>query len=259
MIKKYTVALMASSLLIGFTACKNDDDDKNEVESYVEVSQAERDALDDDAIQKFLSNHYFHPINGKITTKDTIVGTNPTTGINDDDYKTLDEFAQKDAKGVIYVLNPNATAEGRSVINNENDSILLHVEARHFRPTQLSTKRYYFNSMLPYSTTVETNIPLKDPSFYYYPLTQSLIDLGYKKEYFELPNFVEGLKQFKSTERDPNDLYHMQGVIILPSRLAFARRKAFVGSGITDSGDIGYRDRSFIFSFELLKVTDRKK
>lgn len=257
MIKKYIVAAIATSLLIGFTSCKNDDDSKDDVDPYVELSQAERDAVDDDAINKFLSNHYFHPLNGKITTKDTIEGTNPTTGINDDEYKTLNEFAQRDAKGIVYVLNPDVSAEGRSVTSVENDSIHIHVESRYFRPTTKDTKRYYFNSFSPYSTTVDTNIALKDPSYYYYPLTQSLIDLGYKREYFELPNFVEGLKYFKATDRNPNDLYHMQGVIILPSRLAFARRMAFVGSGITDSGEYGYRDRSFIFSFELLKVLDR--
>ena len=79
-----------------------------------------------------------------------------------------------------------------------------------------------------------------------------------KREHLELKNFVEGLKHFKTTERSVNDLYNFQGVIILPSRLAYARNKYYIsGTGLSEYS--GNRDRSFIFNFELPKIEKRTK
>ena len=80
---------------------------------------------------------------------------------------------------------------------------------------------------------------------------------GVKREHLELKNFIEGLKHFKTTNRSTNDLYNFQGVIILPSRLAYGRNKVYSsGVGISDQLS-AYRDISYIFNFELPKIEKR--
>ena len=61
----------------------------------------------------------------------------------------------------------------------------------------------------------------------------------------------------KTTERSLQDNFSFQGVIILPSRLAFARNNYFVGTGLTEYSS--FRDASFIFNFEIPQIEDRVK
>ena len=78
-----------------------------------------------------------------------------------------------------------------------------------------------------------------------------------KREHVELKNFVEGLKHFKSTDRSTQDGYNFQGVIILPSQLAYGRNKVYAaGLGISDHFN-QFRDVSYIFNIELVKTEER--
>ena len=61
----------------------------------------------------------------------------------------------------------------------------------------------------------------------------------------------EGLKYFKSTEVSDDANYNMQGVIIVPSRAAFARDAHFAYSSYT------FKDRCFVFSFQIYKTSTR--
>ncbi|ADX68405.1 MULTISPECIES: hypothetical protein [Weeksella] len=256
MIKKFFFALAAYVSVYSVTSCKKDDDNKDELDVYVDIPLEQRNALDDEAIQQYLAKYYFHPTNGKLTAKDTIVGTNPTTGINDDEYPTLDNFAQRDEKGIWYAINPNVQAEGNSITSNKNDSILISYDNYIFRATDNKNYKYKFGQVRLFSSTTERGVPVYDPVFYHVNLTDEQIKSGFKEEYYVLENFVEGLKHFKATNRSSSDLYHMQGVIILPSRLAYARRKVWDGNYLNDQI---YRDYSFVFSFELNKIIPRKK
>ena len=258
MIRKFILALIACTS-IAVTSCKNDDNSTS-TETYVDIPLDERHTLDDQAIEQYLTQYYFNPISGRLTAKDTIVGTNPTTGINDDDYVTLNNLAQKDAKGYWYVLNPEVNAEGPSITSNTNDSILISYEVQRFRASSDTSLKYKFLPITTYlsSLSVGSGTPKYDPYFYNISLIDAQIEAGLKPEYYILENFVEGLKHFKSTNNDGISQIKLQGAIILPSRLAYGRNMAFEPNNNYIS-DQAQRDYSFIISFELHKILPRKE
>lgn len=245
MIKKFFVTLLATVAL--FTSCKSDDDNN-------ELSTEQQDSLDDQAIEEYLEQHYFSQDNGKIKKFDTIKG-------NDDDTNnpSLKSLAVKDPAGYYYASRPDVTAEGSSIISNDASEILISYDVKTFEATNdTDTYKYKYGTITDYANTINTGdgSATTDPSFYYYQLTDAQIKNGVKREHVELKYFSEALKKFKSTGRNGRDLYNFQGIIILPSRLAYGRNKMYTGTSVTAKH--GYRNASFIFNFELDKVTPRE-
>ena len=244
MIKKFFVTLLAATTLL--TACSSDDDNKNE------LTIEQRKALDEEAIQEYLEDHYFSPINGKVTKFDTIVG-------NDDDNNTkLIDIAVKDPAGYYYAKRPDVQAEGASIVDPDTSSILISYDIKTFQSTDdldtYSTK-YGYISTYPNSIDTGDGSAITDPSFYKAKLSQTMIDNGVKREHVELKNFAEALKKFKATGTNGRELYNFQGIIILPSQLAYGRNKMYTTTSITERHQ--FRNTSFIFNFELHKVTPR--
>jgi len=242
MIKKFFVALLATSAF--FTSCKSDDDSK-------ELSVEQRNSLDDQAIEEYLEQHYFNPTNGKLIKFDTI------TGNEDDQYPKLKDLAIKDPAGYYYAMRPGVTADSATIVSNDASEILLSYDAKFFQATDDTDYKYKYGSVMDFANSINSGdgSAVKDPSFYFAKLTDALIENGVKREHIELPYFADALKKFKSTGTNGRDLYNFQGVIILPSRLAFGRNKVYTGSNLSDRY---YRDYSFIFNFELHKVTPRQ-
>lgn len=249
MIKKFFVTLIAcSAILVG---CNNDDD--NGVNKETKIPIEERNALDDEAIQQYMEDFYFNPKNGKLTKFDTIKG-------NDDDaYPTLKSLAKQDNLGIWYAENPNHKGTGETIVSNDSTSIYLSSISTYFvatNSTDYKRKYGYLGQFYPSSINTGDGSAEQDPTFYYFTPTATEIKNGVKREHVELKNFAEGLKHFKTTERATTDLYNFQGVIILPSRLAYARNKFYVsGSGLTEYST--YRDATIIFNFELPKIEKR--
>lgn len=249
MIKKFFVTLIAcSAVLVG---CNNDDD--NGVNKETKIPVEERNALDDEAIQQYMEDYYFNPKNGKLTKFDTIKG-------NDDDaYPTLKSLAKQDNLGIWYAENPNHKGTGESIVSNDSTSIYLSSISTYFvatNSTDYKRKYGYLGQFYYSSINTGDGSATQDPTFYYYIPTETEAKNGVKREHVELKNFAEGLKHFKSTNRSTNDLYNFQGVIILPSRLAYARNKYYVQStGLTEYST--YRDATIIFNFELPKIEKR--
>lgn len=249
MIKKFFVTLIAcSAILVG---CNNDDD--NGVNKETKIPIEERNALDDEAIQQYMEDFYFNPKNGKLTKFDTIKG-------NDDDaYPTLKSLAKQDNLGIWYAENPNHKGTGETIVSNDSTSIYLSSVTTYFVATNSTDyKRKYGSLGQFYYSSINTGdgSATQDPTFYYYIPTETEAKNGVKREHVELKNFAEGLKHFKSTNRSTNDLYNFQGVIILPSRLAYARNKYYVQStGLTEYST--YRDATIVFNFELPKIEKR--
>ncbi|MDH2205832.1 hypothetical protein N5J53_02245 [Empedobacter sp. GD03644] len=249
MIKKFFVTLIAcSAVLVG---CNNDDD--NGVNKETKIPVEERNALDDEAIQQYMEDYYFNPKNGKLTKFDTIKG-------NDDDaYPTLKSLAKQDNLGIWYAENPNHKGTGETIVSNDSTSIYLSSVTTYFVATNSTDyKRKYGSLGQFYYSSINTGdgSATQDPTFYYYIPTETEAKNGVKREHVELKNFAEGLKHFKSTNRSTNDLYNFQGVIILPSRLAYARNKYYVQStGLTEYST--YRDATIVFNFELPKIEKR--
>ena len=244
MIKKFFVTLLATAAFI--TGCKSDDDNK-------ELSVEQRNSLDDQAIEEYLTQHYFNPVNGKIVKFDKIEGN------EDDSYPRIIDFAIKDPAGYYYAMRPGVEANGASVVKSDSSQILISYEAKTFQATtDTATYKNHYGLISPYDNTINVSdgSGKKDPSFYYYPLTEAQIEKGIKREHIEIGNFAEALKKFKATGTNGTDLYNFQGVIILPSRLAYGRNKMFNGNSITDRH--GFRETSFIFNFELHQVAPRQ-
>ncbi|MFV0143283.1 MULTISPECIES: hypothetical protein [Empedobacter] len=248
MIKKFFVTLIAcSAVLVG---CNNDDD--NGVSKETKIPVEERNALDDEAIQQYMEDYYFNPKNGRLTKFDTIKG-------NDDDaYPTLKSLAKQDNLGIWYAENPNHKGTGETIVSNDSTSIYISYDIGTFVATNSTDyKRKYGSVSTGGTTNSGDGSAIQDPSFYYFIPTATEIKNGVKREYLELKNFVEGLKHFKTTERATTDLYNFQGVIILPSRLAYGRNKVYSsGVGISDQFS-AYRDVSYIFTIELPKIEKR--
>ena len=254
MIKKFFVTLIAcSAVLVG---CNNDDDSGVDKETKIPVE--ERNALDDEAILQYMEDHYFNPKNGKLTKFDTIIG-------NDDDaYPALKTLAKQDNLGIWYAENPNHKGTGETIISNDSTSIYLNIVTSSFLATNSNDYKRKYGSIgtvsYPWnSINIGDGSAIQDPYYYYFTPTEIETENGVKREHLELKNFVEGLKHFKTTERSVNDLYNFQGVIILPSRLAYGRNKVYsAGYGISENFG-QYRDISYIFNFELPKIEKRTK
>lgn len=245
MIKKFFVTLLATAAFI--TSCKSDDDDNKE------LSVEQRNSLDDIAIEEYLEQHYFNPTSGKLVKFDKIEGN------EDDQYTKLIDLAIKDPAGYYYGMRPGVVADSASVVSNDASEILISYEAQIFKATtDTATYKNHYGLLTGYDNTINVGdgSGKKDPSFYYYKLTDALLEKGVKREYIELANFTEALKKFKSTGTNGTDLYNFQGFIILPSRLAYGRNKMFDGTKVTDQH--GFRETSFIFNFELHKVKPRQ-
>ncbi len=242
MIKKFFIAFLASTALL--TSCSNDDD------GIKEPNVETQNDLDDKAIKEYLADHYFHPLNGKPTAFDDIEGN------DDDQYRRLEQDA-KQIDGVWYVKNPDVAenAEGSVIKSNDESKILISYDLKTFKANTEAKKTY--GALGTYGSSINLNdgSGVYDPSFYYVEIPAEQYKAGIRREHIEIKNLEKGLKQFKSTGTNHKDLYHFQGVVIIPSRLAFGREKAFTGTSLSDRY---LRDISFILSFELHQVEDRK-
>ena len=244
MIKKFFVTLLATTTLL--VSCSSDDDNNKE------LSVEQRNALDDEAIEQILEDYYFSPVNGKLVKFDTI------TGNEDDNYTPLKNIAIKDPAGYYYAKRPGVEANGPAIVSNDASKILISYDQKYFVSTddEAYNRKYGYIDNYSSSINLGDGSAISDPSFYYATISDALAENGVKREHVELSNFVDALKHFNSTETNGRDLYNFQGVIILPSRLAYGRNKMYTGSAITTNHP--YRNTSFIFSFELHKVTPRQ-
>ena len=71
------------------------------------------------------------------------------------------------------------------------------------------------------------------------------------RAFYEMEGFQEAIKNFLSCELNDTDNYNLQGVIIVPSRAAFARDEHFAYSAYS------FRNRTFVFNFQVFKTETR--
>ncbi|MDR1877608.1 MAG: hypothetical protein LBQ84_08300 [Flavobacteriaceae bacterium] len=221
MIKKILLAGCIISLAF-FSSCKSDDD---EVKT---LSIEEQNAADDAAIINFLDNYYFDDL-GKVTKfSDTVTS---------DDKDPLSKNAKKDPSGFWYVVNAEASAGDGENPDGENN-ILIHYTLKYFTATEGGNGYTYLYTA---SSSIDNiGVAQENPFFYKKPENST-----YDDNYYTIKGIVNGLKNFKPTGKGKNDPYDkLQGVIIVPSRLAYAR----------NSNYLGLADVTFILNFELYKV-----
>lgn len=247
--KKWGICLLAAGLLFG--SCKSDDD-------VNEVSIEDQNQVDDEAIVQYLEDHYFSPERGLIKKYDE-------DDESDDEYPNLKSLGTKLNSGVWIIKRPGVIAEGPAITTNAQDSILISYDIKYFRASNqdLTEGQTLYNSITPmqYGSTINgAGTPNWDltyfspQSFYHVKLTQTMIENDINEQHFIMEGFLEGLKQFNSTQTTGVDLYNFQGAIIVPSRAAFGRDFVYWGGQLRN--DI-YRDLTFVINFELHKFVPR--
>jgi hypothetical protein len=242
--KKIFLYILAGSLC--FSACKKDDD---EVATFTEPDDiATRNSYDEQAIQKFMDDNY-------LDTQGNIKAFS-STDATDDNYKKLSELNPvKLPSGVIYIVRDGAQPSPGKTIES-NSQIRTMMKVNYYLAT--NTDGVSFNPA--YSGTLINTVdgsgsPVTDPSFYYVKnsvLTAATTDAAKVRSYYEIEGLQEGLKYFKAHDNKPDgDAYNLQGVIIVPSKAAFARDPHYNYTGFS------LQNRCFVFNFEIYNAQTR--
>lgn len=232
--KKIFLYILAGSLC--FSACKKDD----EVPSYQEPGDINvQNSYDDQAIKKFMDENYLDAQGNIKAFSDTDTSDDKEKKLSQLDYKTL-------PSGTIYIMRDGAQpAADKGKVIASDDIIRIMGKIYTYQAIDnngnpvLSSKSQFLN------TIDDSTIPFTDPTYYFVKKTIRN-ESGKDRSYYEIPGFREALQKFAAFPDLPNDTpYNLQGVIIVPSRAAFARNPHYPYLGTS------YRNRSFIFNFQI--------
>lgn len=243
--KKIFLYILAGSLC--FTACKKDD----EVETFVEPEDISvRNSYDDQAIQKFMNDNYLDS-QGNIKAFSS-------TDTSDDNEKKLSELNPvKLPSGVIYIIRdgaqptPGVTIDPFATDLSAKTQIRTMIRANYYLATN-TDGNVSFSLTGSLSNTINGGgSPVTDPLFYYVK-DKVAKDAGKDRSYYEIEGFQEGLSHFKGfSNMLDGDAYNLQGVIIVPSREAFARDAHY------NYNNYSLKNVSFIFNFQIYKANPR--
>ncbi|MBB6332890.1 hypothetical protein HNP24_003893 [Chryseobacterium sediminis] len=237
--KKIFLYILAGSLC--FSACKKDDD----ASPYVEPEDiSTQNTYDDQAIKKFMDENYLDA-QGNIKAFSS-------TDTADDTEKKLSELSPITLpSGTIYIMRSGAqpsSTEGKTIESTDIIKIMGRVYSFLAVNSDGNTS---FTSKAAFLNTIDgTGVPVIDPMFYYTkksildPITTP--DAAKKASYYQIPGFREALQKFKAFDNLSNEApYNLQGVIIVPSRAAFARNPHYPYLNLS------YRNKSFVFNFQI--------
>ncbi|WP_312089841.1 hypothetical protein [Chryseobacterium sp.] len=242
--KKIFLYILAGSLC--FTACKKDD----EVERFVEPDDiAVRNSYDEQAIQKFMDANYLDS-QGNVKA---FSASDPA----DDNFKKLSELNPvKLPSGVIYIKRVDAQPNPGVAINTDSNSntaslVKMMIRANYYVATDLDGN-VSLTSYGALVNTIDSNpSPVTDPKFYYVKksvLDAATTDIAKQRSYYEIEGFQEGLSYFTGFQGMPNEAnYNLQGVIIVPSKAAFARNENYYG----------LKNTTFVFNFQVYNTQVR--
>lgn len=222
---------------IAFNSCRKD-------ESIIqpEVSIETQNTYDDQAAQDFLQTHYLDA-KGNIQN---YVATD-TTNVK---LASLVPAPVTLPSGVIYIKRQGAQPIPGTTIG-ASDVIRLMGTSNSYVATSFEGKVSFLSGFAFRNTIGGTGAPEVDPPYFY--ATDALRKKGTADEkprsYYEIEGFKEALLNFKAFDIPDESNYNLQGVIIVPSRAAFARDPSFPYSNIS------YRNRSFVFNFQVYKTT----
>lgn len=237
--KKLFLYTLAGALL--FSACKKDDDD---TDTYVEPQDINvQNSYDDQSIVKFMGEHYLDTL-GNIKAYDS---TDPT----DDNYPSLLTMSPVTLNsGVVYIVrNAAQPTPGNSI--GATDVINLMVKSSSYVGYETAGTVGFISTLNFYNSIDGTGTPIKDPMFYYVK-KNIMTESGKGRSYYEIEGFQEALQHFKAFDKGDEESYNLQGVILVPSRAAFARDDHYAYNGTTS-----LRNRSFVFNFQVYKSRAR--
>lgn len=239
--KKIFLLLAISSLAV--ISCRKDDDSSTTNEVSIET----QNSYDDTAAQKFLKDYYFDA-QGNVVAFDSSI----TTDDNETPLSNLNPV--KLPSGVIYVSRYIPT-NGKAIA--ATDKIRWMLKATTYVGTKDKDGVIQFSSaQLFRNTMTSTGTPEVDPAYFY--VKNSVLNkyntdhtTTKTRDFFEIEGLKEALQYFKSSEISDSDYYNLQGVIIVPSRAAFARDDHY------PYATYAFRNRSFVFNFQVYKTETR--
>lgn len=207
-----------------------------EVESLTEQNQ-----LDDAAISKYLNDHY-------LDNRGLIKAFSSTDTSDDHFTKLADLNPIRLSSGVIVIKTAHQPSPGKNI--GENDILRIMCKNITFLSYKNDQGEVIYTSQSPFANSIDyIGVPLIDP--YYFYVKNSILSTSQKsRSYYEIEGFKEGLQHFKSYEINDSENYNLQGVIIVPSRSAYARDEHFAPS-------TSLRNRNFVFNFQIYKSTAR--
>ncbi len=238
-------------ILLGFAlsvvvlqSCKKDDDEV--VDETVVLTVEEQNAYDDAAAINYMDTHYFDSKGNVVAFSDAVT--------TDDAFPKLSSYSPvKLNSGVIYIKRTGAQPEPGTAVN-PTDVINIMQNTKIYVSGKVDDK-ITFGSEGTFSNTVSGSgdlVPVKDPAYFY--VKKSVMDkfnkdnaTTFDRSFFEIEGLQEGLKYFNAFNLDDSADYNLQGVIIVPSRAAFAR----------DTNYYNVVNRSFVFNFQLYKTKTR--
>lgn len=226
--------------------CKKDNNDDEEV---VQLTVEEQKDYDDAAALDFLNTHY-------LNSKGVITAFDDTTDTDNNEKKLADYNYVKLPSGVIYIVRPGAQPDpGKEMATD--DIISFFNVTKTYTASKVNDKFVFNNETTFVSNVANSGVPSVDPAYYY---VKSSVIKNYNdtnktnigRDFFEIEGLKEALKFFKSYDNlDVATDYNMQGVIIVPSRAAYARDNSIYGTV--------YANRSFVFNFQLYNTKTRVK
>ena len=220
MMKKILLLGAILGVFLCTESCRNDNNSGLTIE--------EQNTADDEAIQNFL-NDYYYTSDGNI---------HAYAGATEDaDKPSLKSVAKENSDGSWYAVFPGAPTSGEHP--NGQNNILIHYRLSYFAAGEGGTYTLYNTSE---STLDNQGVPKVNPYFYMKPAT----DTVNVESYYVVPSIVENLKNFFPSGKTLYSSYKLQGVIIVPSRLGYARKSNY----------LALTNATFVLNFELYQVSD---
>lgn len=250
--KKILFAFLLVLVVLG--ACKEDD---YLTPTFPQLDQTEQNKYDDEAIAAYLENTYINS-RGKLTESKTDINND---SINNRKLADLNPITLP--SGVVYIIIPDAQPTSGSNVMPD-DFLQFQQVGTTMRAVKTDNKIQFANQLSFFNTIDGSGVPLSDPQWYH--VKQSVLDAAKakadkdptednkartKKSYYEIEGFQEAIQKFKSFNLPEDADYNLQGIIIVPSRAAFAKEPHFNYVGI------GLNDFSFVFNFQLYKARTR--
>lgn len=226
--------LYAAMTVLMFAGCKSDDEE----EAVVVTTTEEQKVLDDEAAMKYLDEHYFD-------AKGNVVEFSSTDEDDDDETKLSAYEYTKLPSGVIYLLRPGAQPDPGTAIG-ATDVIKMMQKTVAFVARRVDGN-ISLTSTLTFANPINgAGVPTNDP-YYYYVKESLMTSSGKGRSYYEIEGLQEGLKYVKAFSIPDSDNYNLQGIIIVPSRAAYAK----------DENVNSFTDYSFVFNFQIYSTRAR--
>ncbi len=243
--KKIFLYILAGSLC--FSACKKDD----EIETYKEPEDITvQNSYDDQAIKKFMNENY-------LDAQGNIKAFSTTDTSDDNEKKLIDMPYETLPSGTIYIMREGAQppADQAQTIG-DSDILTLMVRANAYLAANTDGNVSFISSIAISNTINGSALPLVDPMYYYAkkPIRDAATtDAAKQRSYYEVEGFREAIQKFKAFNNLPSgNPYNLQGVILVPSRAAFARDPHY-----PYNSQYSLRNYSMVFNFQVYGRKDR--